>query len=129
MSKSIFISYVYEDIEHRNKLKAWADKQLLGENCHVTYERKDCRQQGKVAIKQELEAMIQGSGAVLILLGQNTHNHHWVIFETELALRKNKKCVVVRVPGTNGGKPKVLSSYSEIEFDVNKIRSALAANK
>ena len=125
MSKSIFISYVYEDFSHRDKLKAWAEKKLLGENCQVTYERKDCRQQGESAIKQELESMIQGATAVLILLGQNTHNHHWVSFEIDLAKKQNKKCLVVRIPGTTGGKPKLLAEDTEISFDVNKIKAAL----
>jgi hypothetical protein len=125
MSKSLFISYVYEDVEHRDKLKSWADRKLFGENCHVTYERKDCRQQGELAIKRELEAMIQGAGAVILLLGQNTHNHYWVSFEIELAIKKNKKCLVVRIPGTTGGKPKYLLTHTEIPFDVNKIKAAL----
>jgi hypothetical protein len=125
MPKSIFISYVYEDKEHRDKLKTWASKKLLGDNCHVTYERKDCRQKGKAAIEAELEAMIQGAGAVLVLLGQNTHNHPWVLHEIDLAKKKNKKMLLVRINGTTGGKPKPLSEHSEILFDVNKIKIAL----
>jgi len=125
MSKSIFISYVYEDKEHRDKLKAWSEKKLLGENSNVTFERKDCRAQGDADIEKELDTMIQGAGVVVVLLGQNTHNHSWVIHEITLAKRKNKKCVLVRIPGTTGGKPKILNDQPEISFDVNKIRAAL----
>lgn len=125
MSKSIFISYVYEDKKHRDKLKTWAEKNLLGDNCHVTFERKDCRQEGKAAIKAELESMIQGSGVVVVLLGQNTHNHPWVLHEIELTKIKNKKLILVRIPGSTGGKPKNLAGNIEIPFDVNKIKLAL----
>lgn len=125
MPKSLFISYVYEDKTYRDKLKSWAERKLLGENCTVTFERKDCRQQGENAIKSELESMIQGSSVVIVLLGHNTHNHHWVNFEIELAKKKNKKCVLVRIPGTTGGKPKSLLSYSELLFDPNHIKTAI----
>ncbi len=125
MSKSIFISYVYEDKQHRDKLKTWAEKKLLGDNCHVTFERKDCRQKGKAAIESELEAMIQGAGTVIVLLGQNTHNHPWVLHEIALAKNKNKKVLLVRITDTTGGKPKLLIGHNEIPFDVNKIKNAL----
>ena len=125
MSKSVFISYVYEDIEHRDKLKSWAEKKLLGENIQITHERKDCRAQGDNAIKAEIESMIQGAGAVIVLIGQNTHNHPWVIHEAECIRAKNKKAVLVRIPGTNGSKPKILQGYPEIPMDVNKIKVAL----
>lgn len=125
MSKSVFISYVYEDKQHRDKLKVWADKKLLGENCKITFERKDCRQEGKSAIEAELDAMIQGASVVIILLGQNTHNHPWVLYEIETAKKKNKKCLLVRIPNTTGGKPKVLFDCAEIQMDVNKIKDLI----
>lgn len=125
MSKSIFISYVYEDKDYRDKLKSWAEKKLLGENSKVTHERRDCRQQGEAAIKAELQAMIQGASVVVVLVGQNTHNHPWVNYEAECAISKNKKTIVVRIPNTSGGLPKLLSKHEEVIFDPNKIKQFL----
>lgn len=122
MSKSVFISYVYEDKEYLQKLKEWGQKRLLGNDIVITHERKDCRSQGDTAIREEIKSMIQGAGTVLFLIGQNSHNHPWIKYEADCALSKNRKIVLIRIPETTGGKPKILSKYSEITFDVNKIK-------
>lgn len=125
MSRSIFISYVYEDKKHRDLLKDWCNKKLLGENIQITFERGDYRTKGEAAIKTEILSMIQGAAAVIFLIGQNTHNHPWVNYEVEAAISKNRKIILIRIPGTTGQRPKSLLKYSEIPLDVNKIKSAL----
>lgn len=125
MSKSVFISYVFEDIKHRDLLMDWSNRKLLGENIQITFERGDYRTKGEQAIKSEILSMIQGSTAVIFLIGQNSHNHSWVDYESECAISKSKRILLVRIPGTTGNKPKALSNYSEIPMDVNKIKTAL----
>ena len=125
MSKSIFISYVYEDKEHRDILKDWSNRGLLGDKIQITYERGDYRSKGKTAIKHEILSMIQGAAAVIFLIGQNTHNHPWVKYEIECAIGKNRKCLAVRIPGTTGGRPQLLKDHSELPFDVNYIKASI----
>jgi hypothetical protein len=97
MSKSIFISYVYEDKKSRDTLKKWGANKLLGENIQITFERGDYRVKGEKAIREEILSMIQGASAVIFLIGQNTHNHPWVNYEAECAISKNKKILLVRM--------------------------------
>lgn len=125
MSKSIFISYVYEDKAFRDRLKEWNSKKLLGEDVVVTYERGDYRTKGENAIKTEILSMIQGSSVVVVLLGENTHSSQWVNYEVECAISKNKKIIVLRVPGTLGGKPKLIKSYVDHIFEANKIKTLI----
>jgi hypothetical protein len=122
MSKSVFISYVYEDKKYRDTLKKWGNKNLLGENIQITFERGDYRAKGEKAVKEEILSMIQGATAVIFLIGQNTHNHPWVNYEVECAKAKNKKILLVRIPNTTGGKPKLLSKHNEIDMDANKLK-------
>ena len=122
MSKSIFISYVYEDKKYRDLLKEWGSKKLLGENTQITFERGDYRAKGKKAVKEEILSMIQGATAIVFLIGQNTHNHPWVNYEVECALSKNKKILLVRIPGTTGGKPKLLLKHNEVKMDINTLK-------
>jgi hypothetical protein len=125
MSKSIFISYVYEDKLWRDKLKDWASKQLLGANIQISHERGDYRQKGEGAVKEEIKSMIHGASAVIFLIGQNSHNHPWIDYEASCTIGKNKKILLLRLPNTTGGPPKALTGHSEILFDVNKIKNAL----
>lgn len=125
MSRSIFMSYVYEDKKHRDLLKNWCNKKLLGENIQITFERGDYRTKGEAAIKTEILSMIQGAAAVIFLIGQNTHNHPWVNYEAEVTISKKRKVVLVRIPGTTGQSPKNLLKHIEIPLDLNRIKEAL----
>lgn len=125
MPKSVFISYVYEDKSYRDQLKDWANKGFLGHGTIITYERNDFRQDGDVAIKNEIKAMVQGSSAVIFLVGQNSHNHDWVEYEAQCSISKNKKILVIRIPKTTGQKPRVLLGHNEINFEASKIKNAL----
>ena len=118
--KSIFISYVYEDRKYLEKIKSWKEKGLL-ENCQLTFEKEDKRQEGKKEIKNYLKKKIKGVAIILILIGDNTHNSHWVEAEIELAHSFNKEVYCMRIPYTTGAKPKILNKYKELCFDPNQI--------
>jgi hypothetical protein len=105
MSKSLFISYVYEDQKHRDNIQRWASSGLLGPNVVTTSERLDVRQQGEGAIRAHLEPLIRGAAAVICVVGKDTHNHHWVKYELDVATSNNKKIILTRVPGTAGVAP------------------------
>lgn len=121
MSKSIFISCVYEDSHRIKSIKKWVANKQLG-NVVITHETEDKRHEGKEAIKQHIKNKIRGAAVVLVLIGQDTHNHDWIKAEVELANSFHVKIVCVRIPNTTGSIPKLLAKYPLISFDPNAIR-------
>ena len=105
MSKSIFISYVYEDKAARDQIEKWAKAGKLGPNMVAVAESKDLRNDGEAAIKNHLNPKIRGAAAVVCLVGENTHSHGWVQHELSVAASLGKKVILVRIPGTTGAAP------------------------
>lgn len=116
MSKSIFISCVHEDSAHLAAIKQWEQRGLLG-NIVPTYETEDKRQEGRTAIRNYLQKKIEGSSGVIVLIGNNTHNHDWITVEVELANSYHKKIVCMRIPNTTGAPPPILANYKTVVFD------------
>jgi len=125
MSKSIFVSCVYEDAQFITNLEKWAYKGLLGENVKITSETIDNRQHGYVAILNHLRPMINGASSVLVLIGRDTHNHDWIRAEVELSNSYHKQLIVARIPNTNGGIPSILVNRNVIAFHPDSIKKAL----
>ncbi len=114
MSRSIFISYDYNDRAWRDKVRSWQQQGLLGSSVVVTHERGDYRPEGEVAIKNEIRSMIQGCTYVLVLVGDNTHNRPWLDYEIEVANSKGKRILLGRIPGTSGAAPLKVRHHTEI---------------
>lgn len=121
MSKSVFISCVYEDSHHIEKIKKWVADDKLG-NITITCETKDKRQEGDDAIKEHIKNKIKGAAIIIVLVGRDTHNHHWIHKEVELANSYRKKIICVRVPNTEGALPLILSKYKLVNFDPESIK-------
>jgi hypothetical protein len=125
MPASIFISHVYENSSARDTIRTWATRGLLGPDVVVTGESEDHRQDGPNAIRGHLSPKLQGASAVLVLVGDDTHNHEWVDYEAQHALSNRKLVVPVRIPGTRGGVPPAVSHLRIIQMDPTAIRTAL----
>lgn len=120
MSKSIFISCVFEDSHRIETIKTWATSNRLGDVV-ITHESEDKRIQGKEAIKLHIKAKIQGASIILVLIGQDTHNHDWIESEVELANSFHKQIICVRLPQSTGAIPDILKKYRLINFDPKTI--------
>ncbi len=124
MSKSIFISCVFEDSHRIENIKRWASEKRLGDVV-ITHEIDDKRQQGKEAVKQHIKSKIEGAAIILVLIGQDTHNHNWIEAEVELANSFHKIIVCVRLPHTTGAVPTLLAKYRLISFDPDSIKKLI----
>lgn len=124
MSKSIFISGVHEDSDKIASLKSWTAQGKLGA-VTITHETEDMRASGKEAIKNHLREKIRGASVVAVLIGNDTHNHHWIEAEVELANSFHKKVIAIRVPNTNGASPEILKKYQLINFDPDSLRGEI----
>lgn len=121
MSKSIFISCVFEDSHRNETIKKWAKEDKLG-NIVITCETEDKRVEGKEAIKEYIKNKIRGCALILVLIGDNTHNHDWIRAEVELANSFHKKIICVRIPNTKGSVPNLLTKYDLINFNPVSIK-------
>lgn len=124
MSKAIFVSCVYEDSHRISTLTKWVEESRLG-NVVITHETEDKRTLGKDAIKKHIKAKIEGAAFILILVGNDTHNHDWITAEVELANSFHKKIVCVRIPNSTGAVPPILKNYTIIPFEPNAIQKEL----
>ena len=127
MSKSIFISCVYEDSHRIDSIKKWALDGRLGD-VSITHETEDKRTLGKEAIKQYIKSKIEGATYVFVLIGQNTHNHDWIEAEVELANSFHKEVVCVRLPHATGAVPLLLSNKNILSFDPDTIKKYITVN-
>lgn len=123
--KSIFISHVFEDNIHLNKMLKWKEKKLI-EDYTFNFENYDQRIKGENEIKNILKDKIKGCALLLILIGDNTHNHNWIKVEVELANSFKKKILCVRIPNSTGKKPQILNNYKEISLHSNEILKELS---
>ena len=126
MSTSIFISCVYEDSHWINNIKRWSMDGLMG-NVVITHETEDNRILGKEAIKKHISNKIRGAAWILILVGNDTHNHDWIETEVELANSLHKKIICVRLPDTTGSIPRILKNYTLIPFHPYSIKKTIIA--
>jgi len=124
MSKSIFISTVYEDSHRIDSIKKWTNDGRLGD-ITITHETEDKRHHGKKAIKQHIMNKIRGASIIIVLIGQDTHNHHWIEAEVELANSFHKRIICMRVPNTYGAVPQILKRYELINFDPDSLKRML----
>lgn len=124
MSKSIFISCVFEDSHWIESIKKWVTDNRLGDVV-ITQETEDKRQQGKEAVKKHIQSKIKGAAVILVLVGQDTHNHEWIEVEVELANSFNKEIICVRVPHTTGAVPSLLTKSRLISFDPDSLKKII----
>lgn len=127
MPKSVFVSHVFEDGSAVGRLRDWAGSGRLGPNVVVTGETADVRQKGDRAIREHLNPKVEGASAVVVLVGNDTHNHGWVDHEVREARKHNKAIVAVRLPGTRGAAPASLAGVPEVAFEPDAIRKALGS--
>lgn len=125
MSKSIFVSCVYEDKHRLDTIVKWATDGRLGNGIIVTHETEDKRALGKEAIKQHIRKKIEGAAIVFVLIGNDTHNHNWITAEVELANSFHKEIICIRIPNTTGAAPQILANKKEISFNPEPIQRLL----
>lgn len=124
-SISVFISYKYEDIQWKNKIKKWEEGGLLGPYVVVTGEEEDVRINGETAIKNHLSPKLLGMSVLLVLVGQDSHNRPWVDYEVQHAKSHHKKIIAVRIPGTTGATPVAIRELVLIPLDPNSLKKVL----
>lgn len=127
MPSSVFLSNVYEDRQACDTIRSWWSAGKLGPGMVITGESADVRQGGDSVIRAHLAPKIRGASVVLVLLGNDTHNHPWVEYEAQFAQSHHVRVILVRIPGTSGAAPSNLRWAPEVTMDPGAIRKAIEA--
>lgn len=122
--RKFFISYVFEDRTFKEQLKDWARQGLLGQ-WNAVAEEEDQRQGGARQIRNYLSPLISDSDVLVLLVGDNTHNHSWIDYEIQNARSAGKSVLTVRLPNTTGAGP-ASARHTSFDFRPDSIRGALA---
>lgn len=126
MSYSVFVSYAYNDARpYAESVVQWGREGRLGVGVIATLERGDFRPEGQGAIRKEVNALLNGAGAMVILVGDNSHNRPWLDHEANYMMSARKPVIVVRMPGTTGAAPGVLRGLPEVAFEPTAIARVL----
>lgn len=126
MPFSVFVSYVYDDaLPHAETLVEWGRQGRLGDDVIATMERGDFRPDGRGAIRSEVNSLMNGAGAMVALVGNNSHDRPWIRHEASYMQSARKPVIVVRMPGTTGAAPEGLRGLQEIPFEPGAIAKAI----
>ncbi|HYO66387.1 MAG TPA: TIR domain-containing protein [Archangium sp.] len=125
MPHSVFLSYVYEEKPFKDTVAKWIQGQRLGSDVVFTCERADVRQHGEAEIRRQLEPLIRGCAAVIVLIGDDSHSRKWIDYEVAVAQSLHKFILPVRIPNTRGGPPREIAGVSPLTFEPNAIATAL----
>ena len=83
-------NYLYLDFRVKDLLKRWDTTD-------------------SAVIRQAISKAMTGTSRTIVFVGNNTYKSYWVPEEVEMTLENDKKCYAIRLNGTNGPKPKVLT--------------------
>ena len=122
---SFFVSYVYEDRAYRDQLVDWSRQGLLG-GWQPVYEMEDMRPGGWRAVQRYLSPLIRECSAIVVLVGDDTHNHDAIAYEVQNARSHGIPVVSVRLPQTRGAAPPFVPS-PDVRFGPAEILAELNA--
>ena len=122
--KHAFVSYVYEDRGSKNTLDEWARGGRLGQ-MQLISETDDVRPLGDSAIRDHIARRLRPCTVLLVLVGDNSHNHPWLDYEVQFAKSHSLSVVVCRLPGTRGAAPSAIRGLTEVTFEPGALRRAL----
>lgn len=125
MVASIFVSHVFEDGWACEVVRQWIDSGRLGPGVVYVGESADLRALGRGVVRAHLSPLIRGASMVLLLVGNDTHNHDWIGYEVAHARSLGKKLIAMRIPNTTGASPKEAEGYSLVAFEPNAVRIAM----
>ena len=120
-----FVSYVYEDKVYRDQIVDWWKRSLIG-RWEPIYETEDVRPGGWQAVKRHLSPLIAQCQALVVLVGDDTHNRSAIEYEVQNARSSGISLVSVRLPQTHGAAPPSVPDPS-VRFGPTEVLKALNA--
>ncbi|MFG2167461.1 TIR domain-containing protein [Micromonospora chersina] len=98
MAKSVFYSFHYERDVHRVQLVRYINA-LEGQPLLNGQRWEEVRRKGPKAVQDWIHGQMAYKKAVIVLIGQDTANRPWVIYEIEKAWFDKKPLLGIRIHG------------------------------
>ena len=124
----IFISHHCKDQEELDKLKDLMKRNGYNIKDSSIDESKQNQAKNKDYIKSILRSRIDWAGAILVLVGSETHTRPWVNWEIEYAAGQNKRIVGVYLWGQSSSRiPAALSGHGHalVRWNTESIVAAI----
>lgn len=122
----LFLSYVFEDYRYAAQVRDWASSGQLGYNVDTVAESDDVRQHGTSAVWAHLRTKMRSADGVIVLVGQDAHNHEWVHQEVHFFASLSKPIIGVRLPNTTGAIPQEIRNRLLCQYSPGALRQAIA---
>lgn len=120
----VLVNQVNEDQRWRDRIDQWAQEGRQGE-VGVLGEQDDLRLLGEAAIAAALRPALHGAPALIVPVGNDTHNHSWVAYQVDFMQGAGKPVAVVHIPDTRGAAPPSVRHIRETRFDPKTIHRKL----
>jgi len=122
MKKKIFISYDFNDASHKGEAEKWlrqSGKEIISKN------RKEVDPKTDREAQREILSQIDGVDAVIVLVGNNTHNRPWVDYEVAVTKSKQIPIYCIRLSQRNGAPPSEIKGVNCIDFNEVNIKNLI----
>lgn len=114
MKKKIFISYYFGDATFKGEVEKWLEEAGVEV---ISVNKKDLTPEARENAKKRIKEQISISQAVLILVGNDTHNRPFVDYEVSVARSKQIPTYWVRLPNRSGAAPEEVRGLPPVPFD------------
>lgn len=126
----IFISYVSEDKGSMANVLQWTKddpliKVKFNSDKLLIDKFKEHKQLTEPIITKELAELIDQSSAILILVGNDTHNKPWIEWEYNYAQNHNLKVGLMRVPNSTGASHPLLPNLPIEKFKLKSLKKMI----
>ena len=107
--KKVFVSYDYDNDKHyKNLLLAWDANDNFDFNFSDQSADIGINSTNAAAIKRAISAKINNAPHFFCIIGEETHNSHWVCWEIDKAVELEKKIVAVKTDAGNTSPDNIL---------------------
>lgn len=127
--RKVFISYVGEDKSYALNMYNW-QSELEDKKIVFNIDFLKISKEKKESITEEevtgiLGKMIKESNAIIILIGNDTHNKPWIEWEYKFAKSNKLKIGLMRVPNSTGAPLKKITKSEVFKMTFKNLRKII----
>lgn len=113
MKKTVFISYHFKDASFKGEVQKWLEETGIDV---LVVNQKDLTPEARENAKIRIKEQISTSHAVLVLVGDDSHNRPFLDYEIAVARSKQIPTFWVRLP-RSGAAPEEVRGLNPVPFD------------
>lgn len=123
MKKQVFISYDFNDATYCGEVKRWLNQAGFDV---IAVKEENLEPEPDSVGERRLVGQINDCFAVLVLVGNDTHNRPWVDYEVSVAQSKQKPVRWVRLTNRTGCAPREIRNQLPVPYTEKDIVGAVS---